>query len=118
MRLRQLVSYWKKRYQVDARLEMNIAHVSTGRERITPQRPREDRPHAAGHDTPLEPLPDREAALPELTFFYNWCVLDGCRAILKCGRLHGRKGWWGQYKCVLASQPEIVVVKLEGTMTS
>ncbi|TBU28603.1 Pleckstrin homology domain-containing protein [Dichomitus squalens] len=98
VRLRQLVSYWKKRHQVDARLEMNIAHVSTGRERITPQRPREDHPHSAGHDTPPEPLPNHEAALPELTFFYNWCVLDGCRAILKCGRLHGRKGWWGQYK--------------------
>ncbi|RPD62431.1 hypothetical protein L226DRAFT_544250 [Lentinus tigrinus ALCF2SS1-7] len=98
VRLRPLVSYWKKRHQVDARLEMDIAHVSTGRERITPQRPREEHAHAGGHDTPMDPPPDRDASLPDLTFFYNWCVIDGCRPILKCGRLYGRKGWWGQYK--------------------
>ena len=92
------MSYWKKRHQVDARLEMDIAHVSTGRERITPQRPREDHSHPGGHETPIEPPPDRDASLPDLTFFYNWCVIDGCRPILKCGRLYGRKGWWGQYK--------------------
>ncbi|KAI0720502.1 Pleckstrin homology domain-containing protein [Cerioporus squamosus] len=61
VRLRPLVSYWKKRHQVDARLEMDIAHVSTGRERITPQRPREEHAHAGGRDTPTEPPPDRDA---------------------------------------------------------
>ena len=102
MRLRQLVSYWKKRHQADARLEMKIAHTGTGRERITPHRPRENHQHAPGHthDAPPEPLQEREAAMPDLSTFYNWCVLEGCRVMLKCGRLYGRKGWWGQYKCV------------------
>ena len=100
--LRQLVSYWKKRHQADALLEMKIVHASTGRQRITPHRPREDHPHGEGHthDAPPEPLQEREAAMPDLSTFYNWCVLEGCRVMLKCGRLYGRKGWWGQYKCV------------------
>ncbi|KAH9922789.1 Pleckstrin homology domain-containing protein [Epithele typhae] len=97
-RLRQLVSYWKKRHQADARLEMDIAHVSTGRERITPHKPREEHHHAGAHEMPTEPPPDRDAALPDLSFFYNWCVLEGCRPILKAGRLYGRKGLYGQYK--------------------
>ncbi|KAI1789615.1 Pleckstrin homology domain-containing protein [Ganoderma leucocontextum] len=102
VRLRQLVSYWKKRHQVDARLEMKIAHASTGRERITPQRPREDHTHAPRHthDTPPEPLLERDAAMPDLSSFYNWCVMDGCSVMLKCGRLYSRKGWWGQYNHV------------------
>ncbi|KAI0372157.1 hypothetical protein BV20DRAFT_940447 [Pilatotrama ljubarskyi] len=103
VRLRPLISYWKKRHQYDARLEMDIAHASTGRPPITLARRREDRHHGHGHghrhdvgaeDTP----PNRDASLPDLDFFFNWCVLDGCRPILKCGRLYGRKGWWGQYK--------------------
>lgn len=98
VRLRPLISYWKKRHQVDARLEMNVAHFSTGRERITPQRPRSEHPHAGERELPTEPPPDRDASLPDLSFFYNWCVLEGCRPILKCGRLYGRKGWWGRYK--------------------
>ncbi|EIW59516.1 uncharacterized protein TRAVEDRAFT_121684 [Trametes versicolor FP-101664 SS1] len=97
-RLRPLISYWKKRHQYDARIEMDIAHGSTGRPRITPQRMKEDHEHGHGHEADEEPPPDRDASLPDLDFFYNWCVLDGCRPILKGGRLYGRKGWWGQYK--------------------
>ena len=98
VRLRPLVSYWKKRHQADARLEMDIAHTATGRERITPHRPRDEHAHEREHDMPHEPPPDRDAALPDLSFFYNWCVIEGCRPILKCGRLYGRKGLYGQYK--------------------
>ena len=77
---------------------MDIAYASTGRGRITPHRQREDHTHAGAHDMPAEPPPDHDALLPDLSFFYNWCVLEGCRPILKCGRLYGRKGLWGQYK--------------------
>ncbi|KAI9058357.1 hypothetical protein FKP32DRAFT_1597444 [Trametes sanguinea] len=98
LRLRPLISYWKKRHQYDARLEMDIAHLSTGRPRITPHRAKEHRKRGHRHDTAEEVPPDRHASISELDFFYNWCVLDGCRPILKCGRLYGRKGWWGQYK--------------------
>ncbi|KAI0657423.1 Pleckstrin homology domain-containing protein [Cubamyces menziesii] len=104
VRLRPLISYWKKRHQYDARLEMDIAHLSTGRPRITPQHMKDDHEHEHGHghrhDTTAVVQSNGDAALPDLDHFYNWCVLDGCRPILKCGRLYGRKGWWGQYKHV------------------
>ncbi|KAH9950585.1 Pleckstrin homology domain-containing protein [Amylocystis lapponica] len=93
MRLRPLVSYWKKRHQFDAHNEMDLAHFSTGRTRITPQT------HVVeSDDTAPEPLPDPDASLPELSFFFNWCVLDDCRPILKCGKIFGRKGLWGPYQ--------------------
>ncbi|KAI0648051.1 Pleckstrin homology domain-containing protein [Trametes meyenii] len=99
VRLRPLISYWRQRHQYDARLEMDVAHSSTGRPRITPRHMRGDHEHGHRREAPDSP-PDRDASLPDLDFFYNWCVLDGCRPILKCGRLYGRKGWWGQYKHV------------------
>ena len=77
---------------------MDIAHVSTGRDRITPQMPREDHDHAGQHDLPAEPPAERDAALPDLAFFYNWCALEGCHPILRAGRLYGRKGLYGRYK--------------------
>ncbi|GJE98302.1 hypothetical protein PsYK624_145290 [Phanerochaete sordida] len=92
-RLRPLISYWRKRHQVDARNEMDITHTATGRPRITPHRPldseREERPEAP---------PDPEDLSPELSCFYDWCLLEGCRAISKTGRLFGRKGLRGQYQ--------------------
>lgn len=73
---------------------MDLAHHVTGRPRLTPHK-RRDLP-----DAPPDPPPDPDAALLDLSTFYNWCVLDSCRAILKCGRLFGRKGLRGMYKCV------------------
>ncbi|CDO71462.1 hypothetical protein BN946_scf184909.g56 [Trametes cinnabarina] len=74
VRLRPLISYWKKRHQYDARLEMDIAHLSTGRPRITPLHLREDRKRGHRHDTAEEVPPDRHASLPELDLFYNWHI--------------------------------------------
>ncbi|KZT12064.1 uncharacterized protein LAESUDRAFT_640838 [Laetiporus sulphureus 93-53] len=93
VRLRPLVSYWKKRHQVDARREMDLAYVRMGRTRITPLQ------HVVHeHDSPEDLLPDPAAPLPELSSFYNWCVMDGCRPMLKCGKLYASKGLHGRYK--------------------
>lgn len=54
-------------------------------------------------DATPEAPPDPDASLPELSAFYNWCTLDGCRPILKIGRLFARKGLRGHYKCVVIS---------------
>ncbi|THH01570.1 hypothetical protein EW026_g1154 [Hermanssonia centrifuga] len=94
-RLRPLISYWKKRHQVDAREEMDLVHASTGRPRITARRHVHDEQDAAP-ETP----PDPDKSSPDLSSFYNWCLLDGCRAISKCGKLFSRKGLRGQYKHV------------------
>ncbi|KAL6303463.1 Pleckstrin homology domain-containing protein [Sparassis latifolia] len=92
VRLRPLVSYWKKRHKVDARQEMDISHFSTGRERITPKRRIDE-----NEDSPPEPIPDPDTSLPELGSFFNWCVLEGCRPLLKCGKIFARQGLRGQY---------------------
>ncbi|KAF9808582.1 hypothetical protein IEO21_07826 [Rhodonia placenta] len=79
VRLRPLISYWRRRHQADAQTEMQLAYISTGRARITPL---------------------RHASLPELSSFFNWCALEGCRSIVRSGKLFARKGLWGQYKHV------------------
>ncbi|TCD70536.1 hypothetical protein EIP91_002882 [Steccherinum ochraceum] len=91
-RLRQLVSYWRKRHQVDAKQEMDLSHHVAGRPRLTPHK-RRDLP-----ECPPDQPPDPDASLPDLSTFYNWCVLDSCRAILRCGRLFGRQGLRGMYR--------------------
>ena len=92
-RLRPLISYWKKRHQVDARNEMDIMHAATGRPRITPHKHIDSE-----RDEVPEAPPDPEASSPELSWFYDWCLLKGCRPIGKTGRLFGRRGLRGQYQ--------------------
>ncbi|KAL4250079.1 hypothetical protein ABKN59_004898 [Abortiporus biennis] len=91
-RLRPLVSYWKKRHQVDAKNEMNLAYLGAGQSKLTPLK------HLDEENRPPDAPPSLDISIPELSAFYNWCVLDDCRPILKCGRLFGRVGLRGQYK--------------------
>ncbi|CAL1713133.1 unnamed protein product [Somion occarium] len=98
-RLRPLVSYWRKRHRMDAREEMNLAYEA-GRSRISPPK------FVCAREKTPEHLPSPDAPLPELSVFYNWCVLDECRPILKCGRVFwrlGRKGPYKQLQLVLVS---------------
>ncbi|EPQ54943.1 hypothetical protein GLOTRDRAFT_43400 [Gloeophyllum trabeum ATCC 11539] len=92
-RLRALVRYWKHRHRIDAREEMNVVQLGTGRARPTPRIFRD------GHTMHTLP-PDPEASLPDLSNIFNWCVLDKCRPILKGGKLYVRKGLRGRYKYV------------------
>ncbi|OCH86402.1 hypothetical protein OBBRIDRAFT_797244 [Obba rivulosa] len=93
MRLRALVWYWRHRHQADAQREMDVVHLSTGHPRITPLR------RVGSQSDLVEPASDQKAALPELSTFFNWCVLDDCRPVLKSGRLFVRQGVRGQYRC-------------------
>jgi hypothetical protein len=58
--------------------------------------------HVYGNDQnePPEPPADPDTTSTALNIFYNQCVLEGCRSVLKGGRLHVREGMRGQYKCV------------------
>lgn len=79
---------------MDAKQEMDLAYHGTGKPRLTPFSP----VHAIDQDSAPEPPPDPEASLPELSTMFNWCVIQQCRPILKCGKLFIRKGLRGQYK--------------------
>ncbi|KIY67116.1 hypothetical protein CYLTODRAFT_397691 [Cylindrobasidium torrendii FP15055 ss-10] len=93
-RLRALVAYWTLRHKEDAKDEMEVA--SAERPRLTPLL----HVHVTDEELPPQPPPDPAAALPSLTKMYNWCVLQGCKSILRCGKLHMRRGLRGQYKTV------------------
>ncbi|CAK5280363.1 unnamed protein product [Mycena citricolor] len=93
-RLRPLILYWRQRHRTDASDEMDLAQAY--RPRLTPRR------HVVMNDSELPPEPpvDPLAPLPALSNLYSWCVLEGCRPIIRGGRIYVRKGMYGQYKFV------------------
>lgn len=89
-RLNELVVYWTQRHRVDARQEMELVQAVSGRPRyVLPRDRREDAP---------EVTPDPDDASQFLGTFWHWCVLDGCRSIVKSGRLYAKRGLKGQYQ--------------------
>ncbi|KAK0449249.1 hypothetical protein EV421DRAFT_1402130 [Armillaria borealis] len=93
-RLRSLVSYWKLRHRADAKDEMDVS--AARRSRLTPKLHVCDE----GEDIPPTAPPDPGAPLPALTSLYNWCVLEGCKTIIRGGKIHMRRGLGGQFKLV------------------
>ncbi|KAG6866302.1 hypothetical protein C0991_006398 [Blastosporella zonata] len=92
-RLRALVLYWKQRHRMDAKEEMDLAQ--SRRPRLTPlTRLVQD------EEFPPDAPPDMGAPMPALGSLYSWCILEGCKSIVKGGKLFVRKGLWGQYKLV------------------
>ncbi|TDL23189.1 hypothetical protein BD410DRAFT_787507 [Rickenella mellea] len=93
--LRELISYWTLRHRADARSEMELLHESTGRQRLTLARRVK---HSEEDELPPEGPPDPDANVPYLSPYWNWCVLDACRPIIKSGRAFVKRGLRGQYK--------------------
>ncbi|CAE6415279.1 unnamed protein product [Rhizoctonia solani] len=98
--LRNLIKYWTRRHRVDARDEMELVFATQGRVRFTiPKVGREEAPEGW--------IPD--GASPYLAKFWNWCVLEGCRAIVKAGRLYTKKGIRKQFRQVPGVPPASIV---------
>ncbi|KAF8635847.1 hypothetical protein AX15_000040 [Amanita polypyramis BW_CC] len=90
-RLRALIAYWKERHRIDAQHEMNLAQASEPR--LTPRIPKYQ-------EHPSVRLPN---TIPHLLTMYptlNWCMIKGCRPIVRGGKLFMKKGLRGQYKLV------------------
>ncbi|PFH53944.1 hypothetical protein AMATHDRAFT_740 [Amanita thiersii Skay4041] len=92
-RLRALIAYWKQRHRSDARQEMDLAVAR--RPRLTPLT-RKCQEHAVTPEAP----PDLSTFLPALVNTYHWCMIAGCRPIVRGGKLFMRKGLRGTYKLV------------------
>jgi hypothetical protein len=73
---------------------MDLMQLGSNRPRVTPRIDLYEDPNAV-----TEALTDPHANLPALGAIYNWCVLDGCKSIIKKGKLFTRRGLRGQYKC-------------------
>ncbi|OCB84999.1 hypothetical protein A7U60_g7956 [Sanghuangporus baumii] len=89
--LRALVQYWAKRYRQDTVNEMKIKE-SLVEERITISK----RDYKNGYRRSATGA-DVENTTLHLDEFWNWCVLDGCRQILKSGRVYMKKKYRAQY---------------------
>lgn len=85
-RLAALARYWKRREKVDALERMNAC----GYDPTLIQRRWQERPG----DRPMGVAPDVERVAPLLGNIWNWCLVQGCRGILRSGRLfHKRKAY-------------------------
>ncbi|KAG5648284.1 hypothetical protein DXG03_004854 [Asterophora parasitica] len=93
-RLRALVLYWKQRHRIDAKEEMDLAQ--SRRPRLTPL----TRVVQDDCELPPEAPPSPSAPMPALGTLYSWCVLEGCKSIVKGGKAYVRKGLYGQYHLV------------------
>ncbi|KIJ54719.1 hypothetical protein M422DRAFT_240799 [Sphaerobolus stellatus SS14] len=90
-RLRALVEYWKQRHRADAADEMKILAASKHGSGPVTRRPAPDPlrpPRVMGDDESAENLPA----------FWNWCVLEGCLAMVRSGRLFTKRKLRGQYR--------------------
>ncbi|KAL0960649.1 hypothetical protein HGRIS_005678 [Hohenbuehelia grisea] len=92
-RLRELIAYWKLRHRFDAHEEMSIAKAS--RAPVTPK----TRVHQ-NEDMPPEAPGDPNGPMAELSGLYHWCVLEGCKSIIRGGKLYMRRGLRGDFKHV------------------
>jgi hypothetical protein len=95
-RLSTLIHYWTQKHRIDARGEMDLAQATSGRAPITPHM------HVnVVEDYIMRPPPNSDNEHPMLGMMYNWCVLDGCRSVLKGGKLFIRRSLKGQYEYVM-----------------
>lgn len=79
---------------------------------------------------PVEPEGLATSALPALGSIYNWCVIEGCKAIVRGGTVFMRNGNLGQFKyalhldssmavCIKSSFARMVqLVLISGTLLS
>lgn len=82
-RLAALARYWKRREKVDALEIMN----ATG---YDPNLIRKQLQERSGY-RPLGVSPDAERIAPTLGAIWHWCTIQGCRGIVRCGRLFHKK---------------------------
>ncbi|BGP15078.1 hypothetical protein JCM10213v2_003033 [Rhodosporidiobolus nylandii] len=101
-RLRALATYWRRRERVDAIQLMELS-PSSGLVNRLPPPSTSARRHAydgAELDDDGEPPLTRNEILssPHLAHFYNWCIIEGCRALMKQAVMHVKAGLRGTYR--------------------
>ena len=65
-----------------------------GEDRITISK----RDYKNGHRNPVSSAPDSETASLYMDEFWHWCVLEGCRQIVKSGKVYMKKKFRAQYR--------------------
>lgn len=82
-RLSDLARYWKRREKVDALELMNVS----GFDPALIHRHKQERSNPRS----LSLTPDMDTIAPMLGSLWHWCAIQGCRGIIRCGRLFHKK---------------------------
>lgn len=90
VRLSDLVKYWRRRERADAVELMYASGIDMG----------ELHKHLQGHKTRTDGFEgvDEQMLSPLLGNVWNWCAIEGCRNIIKSGRLFHKKSNYGAFK--------------------
>ncbi|WVO12653.1 hypothetical protein L204_100258 [Cryptococcus depauperatus] len=83
-RLRELISYWKRRHRVEARLRMDAATLAARGNKFA---------GVAISDGPEEFLAD----------IWDWCTIQGCRPICLSGRVYMKSDKWKKFRGTLVT---------------
>ncbi|ORY66941.1 hypothetical protein BCR35DRAFT_308380 [Leucosporidium creatinivorum] len=101
-RLRALVTYWSRRERMDAIEQMELSSFGPRRQLPTDS-----------HPNSRDPSPAREEETAEtaslLSKVCNFCIMEECRPIVRCGRFFVKKGLRGMFK-------ERYLILLAGTL--
>ncbi|BGP39255.1 hypothetical protein JCM10449v2_003193 [Rhodotorula kratochvilovae] len=99
-RLRALATYWRRRERVDAIQLMELSPGAGLVNRLPPRSTTQKYAWNEDLDDDGAPPPTRNEILssPHLAHFYNWCLLDGCRAVMQKGVMHVKKGLRGTFR--------------------
>lgn len=100
VRLRALATYWRRRERVDAIQYMELSGSAAMVHRLPARGPHKKHAYEDEPDADTMPPLSRDEVLAShhLTHLYNWCLLDGCRAILREGIMHVKQGLRGMYQ--------------------
>jgi len=98
-RLRALVTYWRRRERVDAIQLMSLSPGDGLVNKLPPRSATQKFAWNENFDDDGAPPPTRNEILtsPQLGHIYNWCLLDGCRAVMHKGAMHVKKGLRGTF---------------------
>ncbi|GAA5987003.1 hypothetical protein JCM10908_000988 [Rhodotorula pacifica] len=99
LRLRALATYWRRRERVNAIQHMELSGADAMINRLSTRGAQRRHAYEEDADACTEPPLSRDEVLssPHLTHLYNWCMLEGCRAILREGVMHVKQGLRGIY---------------------
>ncbi|GAA6054384.1 hypothetical protein JCM3770_002230 [Rhodotorula araucariae] len=98
-RLRALAIYWRRRERVDAIQLMELSPGGGLVNRLPPRSATQKYAWDEDVDDDGAPPPTRNEILSSshLGHFYNWCLLDGCRAVMQKCVMHVKKGPRGTF---------------------
>ncbi|KAK0562823.1 hypothetical protein OC844_002504 [Tilletia horrida] len=90
--LNQLKDYWKRKERLDAILHMQVEGS------FDPSQLGEKAQRAMAEKRLRNPMSEAERISPLLTSLWNWCIVEGCRGIIRSGKLFHKRSAYAPYE--------------------